>query len=127
MSRHVLLYEPQFAALVITGAKTCTIRRRARVPSVGDVLDHRAWDGVPYRAGSRQARIREDVCTSVTPLRIHIARGLAFIRSGAYYMHVEQAIAFVKRDGFANVPEMVEYLERAHGLPFEGVLIEWNA
>jgi hypothetical protein len=34
---------------------------------------------------------------------------------------------FAIADGFDNWQQLIEFFENAHGLPFEGVLIEWDS
>ena len=38
---------------------------------------------------------------------------------------VGQATAIAKADGFGSWEEMLDWFEKTHGLPFEGLLIRW--
>ncbi len=122
--RHVLMYAPPFAALVETRAKACTIRaRRFATPRPGDVLDQRAWVGLPCRAGSTQRTMRKDVCTGCSTV---IVDGGRKITVGPSTLGKTPADALARRDGFNNAAELVAYFEKNYGLPFCGVLIEWK-
>ena len=126
--RHVLLYEPEFAALVITGRKRCTIRSRARVPKPGDLLDHRAWHGVPYRPGSRQTTILTSACTRVRVIEIDSIEGLIWIGEGfaQELLTANAADELARTDGFRERGELIDYFRDKSGLPFHGVVIEWK-
>ncbi len=130
MSRRVvMLFMPRFARKVEALQKPHTIRpRRKRPVRVGDLLDLREWLGKPYR--SKQRKLIERPCIKVTPIRISIARELAFIRLGApggqTWLHDEPGQALARADGFEDVAEMVDWFKQTHGLPFAGVLIEWT-
>jgi hypothetical protein len=123
---HVLMFEPRFHELVASGKKRHTIRgRRARPIKAGDYLSLRRWDGKPYR--SRQLVLVEDVVAlSVRLIVIDVdPEGPVIKIDGQDLMHPAAGDEFARRDGFADAAELVAWHEAAHGLPFEGVLIEW--
>lgn len=124
--RHVLLYEPQFAALVITGAKRCTIRkRRFATPRPGELLDHRAWHGVPYRAGSRQSTVRRGPCTSVKEIEIGSLQ--KEVRVDGVLLSEAEAATLARADGFESLAEFwIYFADFKNARPFHGVLIGWD-
>lgn len=122
----VIMFQPRFAALVMSGAKRQTIRpRRRHQIQVGDTLSLREWIGKPYR--SKQREIRTAVCSNVSEIRITEPIGLT---QGLAIGHWIIAIGiardqFARADGFESFSEMLEWFSKTHGLPFTGVLIEW--
>lgn len=113
----VILFQDRFADKVRDGTKPHTIRKTARCKP-GDTLSLRRWTGKPYR--SKQETLREVVCMAVTPVEIN--------RFGAdlgdVFVHSPDTLA--RHDGFSGWPEMREWFERTHGLPFHGFVIEWS-
>jgi len=119
----VVMFQSRFAEPVATGTKPHTIRpQRAEPIRVGDLLDLRAWKGKAYR--SKQRKLRVAKVTGVSPIEIDNCEGL--IWRGEYLMTAAEADAFAQRDGFFDRCEMVDWFKNMHGLPFKGVLIEWN-
>ena len=112
----MILFQDRFAGKVRDGSKPHTIRKTARCKP-GDTLSLRRWTGKPYR--SKQEVLREAVCAAVTPVEIN--------RFGAdlgdVFVHCPDTLA--RHDGFTGWPEMREWFERTHGLPFHGFVIEW--
>jgi uncharacterized protein YqfB (UPF0267 family) len=59
MSR-TIMFQPRFARLVESGAKTQTIRVKSKakhprpLPKPGDFLSLREWEGKPYRSKQRK-------------------------------------------------------------------------
>ncbi len=126
--RHVRMFMPRFAPLVEAGTKPTTIRPTPkREIKVGDVLDLRAWTGKPYR--SKQRKLREAYCTAVTPIELCFIRHrlLVWLR-GAKPKHLSTAAieTMARLDGFSDAAEMADWFDKMHGLPFAGVLIEWQ-
>lgn len=117
--RHVKLFQRDFVPKIREGIKRSTIRgtprRRKDLPSVGDIIDARAWTGLPYR--SKQERIGEARIISCFPVVVTTA-GVA--GSGLN----KETLAGM--EGFGSWFEMMDWFDRTHGLPFSGVLIEWG-
>lgn len=114
MKNHVIIFQDRFADGVESGAKPHTIRKLRKHPiKAGDHLSLRKWLGKPYQ--SKQKILRESECLRVTPFEIDES----FPFSGAGN---ELAV----KDGFTNARDMVKWFKDTHGLPFEGVLIEWK-
>jgi hypothetical protein len=118
----VILFQERFAGLVRSGAKTQTIRKRARCKP-GDVLSLRRWTGKPYR--SKQEVLREAVCTGVVSRVEMDCKGI-WVGCRLALAESPAADANARADGFANWKEMAEWFKDAHGLPFEGELIQWE-
>jgi hypothetical protein len=121
--RHVRLFQPRFASLVESGAKTTTIRPTPKRPiRVGDVLDLRTWTGQPYR--SKQRKLREAVCTAVRSIEMDCIGGLTWLSHVSNYVEAAEKVA--RREGFADRRDMIRWFKETHGFPFKGVLIEWQ-
>jgi hypothetical protein len=124
----VRMFKPRFAALVEAGTKTQTVRPTPkRMPRVGDTISLRVWTGAPYR--SKQRVLREAVIEKVERIVIgaHGALPVCVIpMSDDVLNYWPNAETFAQRDGFASWPEMREWFEAEHGLPFEGIVIFWH-
>ena len=124
--RHVLLYSPAFATRVLTGVKRCTIRaRRGAAPQSGDLLEHRAWAGVPYRPGSRQVTIRESVCDACRPITIDARVQTIRIAGIDQPLTRHEARRLAETDGFETLGAFFAYFGRGPRGIFHGVLITW--
>lgn len=75
--------------------------------------------------------LREVVCTRVSEIWI-INWGVAVngrwlpTSWGTQRIDVEED-QLARADGFASIDDMLDWFHKTHGLPFEGVLIEWEA
>lgn len=119
--RFVRMFKPRFARLVESGAKRQTIRPTPkRIPQPGDILDAREWTGKPYR--SKQRKLREFKISRVSEIGISIEG----IDEGEWPMPDRFIDGFARADGFNGWAEMREWFEAEHGLPFTGILIEWE-
>ena len=124
--RHVLLYSPEFAARVLTGAKRCTIRRRrGAAPQPGDLLEHRRWSGVPYRPGSRQLTFAESVCDACRPITIDAHARSIRIAGIDQPLTSHEARRLAETDGFETLGAFFDYFGRGPRRVFHGVLITW--
>ena len=128
MPRRVIMFQARFMIAVEVGTKPHTIRPvRKLAIKVGDLLDLRTWTGLPYR--SKQRKLREAVCTAVTPIELCFVRHrlLVWVR-GAKPKHLSRTAieTLARRDGFTDSAEMAHWFDKMHGLPFAGVLIEWE-
>lgn len=111
----VILFQPRFAALVRSGAKTQTMRKKAGC-KVGYTLSLRKWSGQPRK--SKHVLIKDVVCKSVVPVYVDAVQVMIDGR------HVDQE-EFARKDGFGYFGEMVHWIATTHGLPFHGELISW--
>lgn len=118
----VRMFMPQFAPLVESGAKLQTVRPIAkRMPRPGDTISLRCWTEKPYR--SKQRILREATVTSVTLIRIEPT---ALIIENRHALEPAEADAFARADGFEDFNRMIEWFTATHGLPFVGILIQWE-
>lgn len=118
----VILFQPQFAELVRAGTKTQTIRKTARC-TPGDTLSLRRWTGKPYR--TKQETLRTVTCTAVRNVRIGEPWPDGLVIDGVE-MPTRDRASVARQDGFRCMTEMLDWFDEVHGLPFEGVLIEWS-
>ncbi|HLP07917.1 MAG TPA: ASCH domain-containing protein [Opitutaceae bacterium] len=122
MASFVRLFKPQFAAPVVAGSKRQTVRPvPQRRPEAGDMLSLRTWSGLPYR--SRQRILGETTIERVRDVTIH---GTGQIEVAGCYLTTPEMEAFAKADGFADLEALLAWFRAEHGLPFTGILIEWN-
>lgn len=117
----VRMFKPQFAPLVEQGTKLQTVRRATkRMPAPGDKISLRAWTGKPYR--SKQRILREAIVRDVDEVRITEGG----VRIGICDLVMISLEAFAQNDGFQDWASMRAWFAREHGLPFDGVLIQWG-
>lgn len=122
MARIVRTFKPQFAPLVEAGTKLQTVRPvPKRMPEAGDQISLRTWSALPYR--SKQRRLREGMIERVRELILH-ATGQ--IELAGRYLTTPEMEAFARADGFADLEALLAWFRAEHGLPFTGILIEWN-
>lgn len=134
--RWVKLFQLQFVSKVSTGAKPSTIRplpkRPQDWPQVGDLIDARHWSGKAYR--SHQVQIMTARITRVRRVEI-LANELRFAEPNGELVSAWNASEFTgaqmlesvaARDGFECWHHMATWFNATHGLPFAGILIEWD-
>jgi hypothetical protein len=114
----VLLFQERFVEAVRSGKKVQTIRKKARCQP-GDVLSLRRWTGRPRWA--QQEEILEAVCVDVRAVKIGMNQPVDYGGPRLF----PDADAWARSDGFKDWLEMALWFNEAHGLPFEGELIEW--
>lgn len=122
MSNFVRMFKPRFAALVEAGTKLQTVRPvPSRLPGPGDTISLRTWTGKPYRSKMRllrEARITAVVAIEISEDQIHYDNFLCVAR--------HNLDNFANADGFKGWIEMREWFRAEHGLPFKGILIQWE-
>lgn len=128
-----LNFMAQFADDVEDGRK----RRSIRAPRK-DGRDPEAGTNLQLYTGMRQKgcrKLRETVARRVRPVMIdHMGikldgRPLWAGDAPAHQGGVDPENYdgdFARADGFASFTEMADFFEKTHGLPFNGLLIEWN-
>ena len=124
MTTHILNFQPRFAELVASGAKRQTIRLlRKRPIAFGDTL--RLYTGL-RRPGARLLAVGR--VTSVQTIRLNWRKCLLDWKPQTKMLDTEfaQRTRIARLDGFSNWNEMIQWFERTHGLPFNGVLIRWK-
>lgn len=118
MKTVVKMFKPEFAELVRKGKKCQTIRPTPkRMPEVGDVVSLRCWADKPYRSKHvilGAGRINEVAVVDITENGIVVNS------------YAEPGDDIARADGFGNFFEMLEWFEREHGFPFEGILLRWE-
>jgi hypothetical protein len=129
-----LNFKAQFADDVEEGRKRRTIRKDRK-----DGRDPRRGDALQLYTGMRQKgcrKLRDAKCTSVRLVTIdHMGVTVEFKKLYAGDAPAYQGGPdpesydgdFARADGFDSFPDMVEFFEKQHGLPFHGRLIEWAA
>lgn len=131
--RWVKLFMFSFAPKLRSGAKSTTIRplpmRAQDWPKEGDTIDARHWSGKPYR--SRQAKIMTARIIRVVEIHLYdfgiTIKNRDGSREGLNAKADSEAVdAIAKADGFDSWHDMGLWFQSTHGLPFKGILIEWD-
>lgn len=120
------MFQHRFADRVADGTKLQTIRPPRKRPIVaGDKLSLRKWSDKAYR--SPQIVLREATCISCEFVVIgdHISLGNSIVMRNEYLTAIELE-RFAKADGFDSFAEMFDWFSKTHGMPFAGVLIQWE-
>jgi hypothetical protein len=109
-----------FKDKILSGAKRRTIRAPRKIPiKVGDTL-YMWWKS---RSPKEKEKLGESTCIRVSPVKIEKKFALCPDLSARYHSIDE----FAQADGFDNWQQMIEFFDKTHGLPFTGVLIEWDS
>lgn len=113
-----LNYQARFADQVKDETKRQTIRRlRKNRFVVGDDLRH--YTG---QRTKKCIKLLDSVCTQVQ--QITIARdGVVTVAGEA--LNANQAFELAKADGFGRYGAMLSWIDKTHGLPFEGQIVNW--
>jgi hypothetical protein len=134
--RHVIMCQRQFVPAILAGTKLHTIRaERVRSIKPGDILDLRAWTGLPYR--SKQEKLIERVCIGCTRIDVDSnTREIYMMETGGSWYYrggpreidlAEEKLALAQRDGFASAHAFFEFFRFTHAGLLKGQLIEWKA
>lgn len=115
-------FQARFAPAIEAGTKRQTIRLPRK-----DTRHARLGEAVQLYTGMRTKAcrlLREAVCCECRRVMIHhnnvwTYQPVTLIAGG-------DLEAFARRDGFTSWPDMRDWFEAAHGLPFDGFLIGWN-
>jgi hypothetical protein len=94
------------------------LRRDGRDPQPGDLLH--LYTGLRTRHVRRLGVVR---CRKVESVYVD-GRGEVFKIQGRA-LDAARLRRLAKSDGFENTDELITFLERLHGLPFDGWLIRW--
>lgn len=116
-----LNFQARFAPLVESGEKTQTIRafrKDGRDPKPGDTLY--LFTGMRTKACRK---LGEATCADALPIEILTGRCIV-LHGGPLAPGYADALAIL--DGFGSAGEMMDWFEKTHGLPFEGLLIRWD-
>lgn len=115
----VVMFKPQFAEAIRTGAKRQTIRPRF-VPKLGERLSLREWTGLPYR--SKQRELAQVMVTEMFSITI---QDQSMMINGVDATP-EEIKALTIADGFRNEKEMRQWFAEVHGVPFYGTGFGWK-
>lgn len=120
-----LNFKAQFAPLVESGAKRRTIRafrKDGRDPKQGDPLY--LYTGLRTKAARLLLKTQ---CARARHVNIFSDSVRFVLHQGGrnLFDDVLNLDKFAQLDGFANWGEMRDWFNRTHGLPFNGLLIEW--
>lgn len=119
---NVFTFQNRFEAPILALVKDATIRalRKDGRPRAkdGETISLRVWTGEPYR--SKQREFAQRVVKFTFPVRVS---RLGIERPDLGCKLVRSRMA--KSLGFANWSEAREWYQRAHGLPFDGVLVHF--
>lgn len=120
MRCHVILFEPRFAPLILSGRKCQTIRPpRKRPIAEGDELSLRCWTGRPY--WSPQRVLGGATCLETSPVRVE--EGGIVVNEKP--LPVAELDGFAGQDGFGGFDDLRSWFQTTHQLPFDGVLFRW--
>jgi len=109
-----------FKDKIISGAKRQTIRSvRKRAIATGDKL-YLFWK---QQSPKDCEKLGEATCTSVKHIQIMRNGYVMPYESQMVKVHLD---TFAIADGFDNWDDLIQYIEKSYGLPFEGVLIQWG-
>jgi len=115
-----LNFKKVFKNKIVTGAKRSTIRafrKDGRDPCPGQTLF--LYTGMRTKSCEK---LGQEICRRTRPIRIQ-ADGV--IQAGGKPMSARERLALFRVDGFDSPADFFDFFETTHGLPFEGVLIEW--
>ncbi|MCK5610976.1 ASCH domain-containing protein [Candidatus Pacearchaeota archaeon] len=114
-----LNFKKEFAPLVESGKKKQTIRQVRKNPiKAGDTLY--LYTGMR----TKQCRkLREETCTRAQAFSIDVG-GVAYL--GGKQLDWDSATELAIKDGFDKYRAFRKFFNNQYGLPFEGVLIEWD-
>jgi hypothetical protein len=123
----VLMCQPQFEPLIVSGVKIHTIRPpRKRPIKPGDELSLRVWTGKPYRSPQREIlRTRVRFVFKVRILPRGVVRPDLLTKFD--FPTVLDRTLTARRDGFKSWRFMKQWFLNTHGLPFDGELIHWDS
>jgi hypothetical protein len=108
-----------FKEKILSGAKRQTIRAVRKNPiKVGDKL-YMWWKS---RSPERE-KLGESTCKSIKDVSINVHW---ISVNGEVISNSQELDKFAIADGFENFGYMIDFFSQTHGLPFEGVLIQWD-
>ncbi|MCP3941069.1 MAG: hypothetical protein GY710_06255 [Desulfobacteraceae bacterium] len=115
-----LNFKKEFAAVVKMGKKNQTIRalrKDGRNPKPGQTLF--LYTGMRTKSC---LKLKEVECKSVEQIYIHEDFNISLASKDLSYT---ESLGLVKKDGFKNIGDFMEFFRKTHGLPFNGLLIKW--
>lgn len=115
----ILNFKPHFKDMILSGKKDQTIRRvRKRRPIVvGDTLHF--YTGARTKEAEEFARTE---CINTAPIVIDHG----YIKFDGVTLDLGDQIYLAMKDGFNGVSSFKQFFEEHYGLPFHGVMIQWE-
>ena len=115
-----LNFKKVFKSKIAAGLKRSTIRafrKDGRDPRPGETLF--LYTGMRTKACQK---LGQETCRRARPIRIE-AGGRILVDNQP--LRARDRLTLFRVDGFDRPGDFFEFFETTHGLPFEGVLIEW--
>ena len=109
-----------FKDKILSGAKRQTIRAVRKHPIKEGELLYMWWK----QRSPECEKLGEAICSRATPIEITKNN---FTLPYIFASTIPVLNAFAIADGFDNWQKLVEFFDDVHGLPFVGVLIEWDS
>jgi ASC-1-like (ASCH) protein len=98
--KHVLLFDERFVDLIKSGEKKQTLRKsRERKIRVGDTLDLRCWEGVPFK--SKQQHLLTKTATKVYQVAVYTRSENIYNTSSAFATVINN-YEFAVKEGFRD-------------------------
>jgi len=114
-----------FKDKILNGSKRQTIRGIRKNPIKEGEKLYLWWK---QRSPQRE-KLGEAKCVSIR--HVYINNGVEIKKPNdnfaSFLINDGELNQFAIADGFDNWQQLIEFFENAHGLPFEGVLIEWDS
>ena len=121
-----LSFNPTFAQAIIDGTKRQTIRKHrkklARIPC----SDPKPGDAHYLYTGLRTGHCRKLLdaqCVKVSDIELRLDFSVSIDGKELKWSQIEQLSA---KDGFNNTRAFFEFFSKHYGLPFWGLLIQWE-
>jgi len=111
-----------FKEKILDGSKRQTIRSIRKNPIKESETLYIWWK---QRSPERE-KLGEASCTKVSDILI-IRDEMVNVSEQIIINNKDNLDNFAIADGFSNWQKLVEFFESTHGLPFTGVLIEWDS
>jgi hypothetical protein len=115
-----------FREQILSGAKRQTIRAVRKNPiKEGETL-YMWWK----QRSPKREKLGETKCINIAPITIrkdgYSIQSEKFFNSGEFTDYLSLSLMAIA-NGFKDWQELVEFFEKAHGLPFTGVVIQWDS
>lgn len=114
-------FKAQFVSLIQSGAKTTTVRKvRKRPTLVGDRLY--LYHGMRSK---RCILVKTTTCAKVTPIAIYTSCCSGMVILGDTELNPKKISTLAARDGFQDISSFLGFFAENYGPNFAGELIEW--
>jgi len=122
-----LNFQARFVADIVSGKKRQTIRKRRR-----DGRDPKPGGRLQIYTAMRTKACRklispDPVCAATAAVSIrYAAPGVAIVAVDSIVLGVGDLRYIAHKDGFKSGQDMIDWFDKTHGLPFDGLLIWWD-